>query len=705
MTRPYARVIVEVAPAHLDRPFDYRVPDGADVGVGSRVRVDFAGRRRVGWVVGTAGETTTDPDRVRELAAVDGARRWFDAEDLPLLRWVADRWAGSLSDVLRHAMPKRIVSEERLAERRAASSSAPAPPAGGAAPAAPAAPAAAAGGVSTSPAIAGQADTPSQGSAGAEGGMWAPYGADALLSALQRGAPGGAGPAFWLRALGDADVPALGADLVARCLSAGRSALVLVPDPAAPLPAAVLAVAGAAGVDLRGASDRDRYRAFLRGRDGDARVVVGERSAVLAPLRDLGLVLVDDEANPAYKERRAPRHHARDVALARARMAGAAAVLLGDLPSANLWRLVEAGHVTTVAADRATEREHAPMIQTVDRADPRPGAQRARFSDRSSRALRETVREGRAAIVVAARGGAGSALACQGCRARLACPICEGSLRPRKPDGGAADVTPTWECPACTWAGAPFACTFCGDDRSAPLAAGAGRLAQELARSHPEAEVMRMEGFDAPGPTARPAIGVMTRGSVVARPAWLGDEPVGAIVLPDADAFIGRPTMDSAEDGLRLWFALARWAAAGGDAGAAAGAAAGPASAGRDGVRTTGVWLQTREPGNPAVQALVRWDPEGFWRREAPRRAELRYPPAAALVRLTVPPKDAARAAAELREVLPPGDDLLGPGPDGAALVKTGDLHGTLSALTPLRHAWSKDDRKIRIDVDPVATD
>ncbi|MGH3665786.1 MAG: primosome assembly protein PriA, partial [Egibacteraceae bacterium] len=210
-----------------------------------------------------------------------------------------------------------------------------------------------------------------------------------------------------------------------------------------------------------------------------------------------------------------------------------------------------------------------------------------------------------------------------------------------------------------------------------PLAAGAGRLATELGRSHPGAEVVRMEGFDAPGPTRRPAIGVMTRGSVVTRPAWLGDTLADVLVLPDADAMLGRASLAAAEDTLRLWFAAAGWARR--------------------------VVLQTREPDHPAVQALVRWDAEGFWEREMPRRAELRFPPAASLVRLSsADPDTAVEVAVALREGLPRGDEVLGPGMDGAVIVKSSDLRGTLDALTPLRHAWAKADRKVRTDVDPL---
>ena len=112
--------------------------------------------------------------------------------------------------------------------------------------------------------------------------------------------------------------------------------------------------------------------------------------------------------------------------------------------------------------------------------------------------------------------------------------------------------------------------------------------------------------------------------------------------------------------------------------------------------------VQTREPAHPAVQALLRWDPLGFWEREAPRRAELRYPPVDSLISVRSEPAEAPDVIAELRERLPPGDEVLGPDEAGAALVKTSDLRGTLAELAPLRHLWSKADRKVRVDVDPL---
>lgn len=225
----------------------------------------------------------------------------------------------------------------------------------------------------------------------------------------------------------------------------------------------------------------------------------------------------------------------------------------------------------------------------------------------------------------------------------------------------------------CGWEGPPEPCA-CGAERTAPLAAGAGRLANELSRSHPDAEVARMEGFDAPGPRRRPAVGVLTRGSVVIRPAWLAGRRAAALVIPDADAMRGRADLEAGEDALRLWMAAARIAER--------------------------VVIQTRDPLDPAVQALVRWDPDGFWEREAAWREALGFPPARSLVRLQAPAGTADEVARTLREALPA--EVLGPDPDGAVLVKTEDLRGTLQALRPFREAWGRQDRKVRIDVDPV---
>lgn len=209
----------------------------------------------------------------------------------------------------------------------------------------------------------------------------------------------------------------------------------------------------------------------------------------------------------------------------------------------------------------------------------------------------------------------------------------------------------------------------------------------------PDATVGVLEGYAAEAPPA-PAVLVMTRGSVLDAPPG----PVGAVVLPDIDGQLRRPTLDAAEDTLRLSMQVARWAT-----GSHPDAGRGTRVPDRE--RSAVVVVQTREPDHPAVQALVRWDPGGFWRQEAVARAELRFPPAAYALRVDVPAAHAERVREELATTLPADDGLLGPVPTGARvgfLVKSEDRIGTLAAMRSPRRAWSQDDLDVRVDVDPV---
>lgn len=633
MTGRYARVAVDVEPYHLDRPFDYAIPDGTAVAFGHEVRVSFSGRKRTGWVTEVTDQTTTEVSRIKPLLDVRGAIPRFDPDDLRLYRWVATRWGGTLASVLRHALPRRVAAVDASVDGWGE-------PGTGAA----------------------RTGSPRESAV-----TWSAYAADPLLRAVAATAPpDGPAPAFWLRPLPGDDLAALVADLVARCLDAGRRALVLAPDPQSPVPDACLALVGAAGADLRGArTDRTRYRAFLRGRTGHARVVVGERAGVFGPVRDLGLIVVVDEANPAYKERRSPRHHARDVALTRGRLQAATTVLTGALPSAAVWRLLERGDVTAVDAPRAQVRARAPRVDVVD--PQQHQTVRSRLSGPADDALRSTIAAGAVAVLLVARRGDGTVLACRRCGLRATCPVCDSSLGPV----GARHR----RCATCGWQGQATACDACGGDQFAPLAAGVTRWAAELGRTYPSAEVAAMEGFDAPGPQRRPAIAVMTRGSVLRRPEWLGDDQAQVLVLPDADALLGRPRFDAAEDLLRLCLTVV-WARR--------------------------LIVQTRQPAEPAVQALVRWDAEGFWRGEAARRAELRYPPARVLIHLEPPDTEVDTVAADVTKAVPDGDQVTGPDLSGRLVVKSADPRGTLSALDPLRRRWSSDDVRVVVDVDPV---
>jgi primosomal protein N' (replication factor Y) len=360
-----ARVVVDVPLFHLDRAFTYRVPERlrGSVWLGTRVKVPFGSRRRVdGWVVGWTEEL---PEDARDLERVVSPVPAFDADGLDLLYWVADRYAGTLSDVLRLAVPPRVAAVERDAEPPEE----PKPPIAGAAPAARTA-----------------------------------GGSDGLVEMVGRG---WAGAAYW-RPLPGEDRSARVIAMIEAALARGRGAIVVAPEVAAGS-----AVADAVrkhfpdAADLSSdLSDRRRYRAWTELRLGRRQVAIGGRSAVLAPVRRLGCIVVDDEANGAHKEQRTPRYHAREVALRRADRARAVCVLTGTVPSPEVVAAVQAGQCRLVAADRALERRLRPLVEVVDPYEQDHGPGPARLHRRALAAIRAALARGESAYVLVPRRGA-----------------------------------------------------------------------------------------------------------------------------------------------------------------------------------------------------------------------------------------------------------------------------------------------------------
>lgn len=633
-----ARLIVEVAPLHLDRLFDYLVPDEMALEPGQRVQVAFAGRSVRALVVEVGRGSDVPTSRLRPVRRRLGEHVWVRPHELEVLRWAARRYGAPVADVVRHALPARTVDVERRA--------------------------AAAGWFPPGTARRASGEPPP--SAEHLEAAWSGYGAAGAR--LRRAVAGGHGSFLW-RPLPDEDLAARLSELAQLTLAADRDVVLIVGDPASPVADAVVAAAGDLAVDVRGGpSPRSAYRRWLEARCGRARVVVGERGVAFWPVERLGLAVLLDEANPALKERRSPRHHGREVLLERARRAGGVGLLVGTVPSAPAWRLLRERRVAPVVPVRGAERRARPRVRVVTG----EGRVRTRISHEAVTALRRATGDGAYGVVLAARRGEGRALVCAGCGQRLTCPTCAASLAAT----GARGV----HCEGCGWSAPRVpACEVCGGREVVPLAAGAARLGRELERTV-DAPVAVLEGYGRTPPPA-PAVVVATRGSVLDAP-W---GPVGAVILGDLDGSLLRPSLDAAEDTLRLAMALARWTVQ-------------PGAPER-----SEVVVETREPEHPAVRALAAWDPGGFWRAEAELRAALRFPPAAHALRLEVAGEP--DASTRLREVLPAGDDLLGPVPhEGreAFLLKSDDRDATLAALRPLREAWSRAGVEARLDVDPV---
>ncbi|MEU0338733.1 primosomal protein N' [Streptomyces bobili] len=527
---PVARVLVDKGVLHLDRYFDYAVPAelDADAQPGVRVRVRFgAGRGRVregrreggGLIDGFLVERLAESDYAGPLAAlaqVVSPEPVLGPELLGLARAVADRYAGSLADVLQLAVPPRSAR----AEQRPSPEPLPPP----------------------------QAPQP---------GSWGRYEhGGAFLDAL---ASGGAPRAVWNALPGPGWSEEL-ARAVAATLASGRGALVVVPDgrAAARVDGALTALLGEGRHALltADAGPEKRYREWLAVRRGSVRAVVGTRAAMFAPVRDLGLVAVWDDGDDSHSELHAPQPHARDVLLLRAAQDGCGFLMGGWSCTVEGAQLVESGWARPLAAGREQVRRAVPLVRTVGDQDLArdEAARAARLPSLAWQAVREGLRHGPVLVQVPRRGYV-PRMACAACRAPARCLHCAGPLEAR--DSGSL-----W----CGWCGREenaWHCPECGGFRLRAQVVGARRTAEELGRAFPAVPVRtsgREQVLDTvPG---TPALVVSTPG---AEPVAEGG--YAAALLLDGWAMVGRPDLRAGEDALRRWIAAASLVRPQGDGG------------------------------------------------------------------------------------------------------------------------------------------
>lgn len=578
---------------------------------GAQVRVRFAGQLCSGFVLDRMAESE-HTGRLGYLERVIAPEPVLTPELAGLARAVADRYGGTMADVLRLAIPPRHAAASRASVPRgrpAGDHTADGDP---------------------GPASAVRAGGSTAEAAAASGGPWDQYpDGPSFLAALA----GGRSPRAVWSALPGPDWPDQIAGAVAATARSGRGAVVVVPD-ARDLRRVDYALerhlgAGRHVVLSASLGAAERYRRWISVARGEVTVVAGTRSASYAPVTDLGLVVLWDEGDDLHAEPRAPYPHAREVLALRAYLARSAALIGGFARTAEAELLISAGWARPLTADRAARRLLAPAAQAAgtDAELARDEAARsARLPSIALRTARAALESGPVLVQVPRRGYL-TAVACERCHARARCAC-----------GGPAELPGPGMPLRCGWCGSAIGrgCRGCGHPGLRALVTGARRTAEELGRALGPAPVRTSGGsavLDEVGP--EPVVVVATPG---AEPAAQGG--YSAAILLDGWAMLGLPSLRAAEEALRRWMnaaALVRPASRGGSVVVVAGSE------------------------QPAVQALVRWDPATFAARELAEREELRLPPATRMASVTGPPESVESLLAVVR--LPAGAELLGPLP------------------------------------------
>jgi primosomal protein N' (replication factor Y) (superfamily II helicase) len=582
----YASVYPLVVTRALARPFTYEATNG--VRKGSVVAVRLAGARRRGVVVSVEDEAPEgiDPSPVERVVDT------VPAPLVDLALWLADYYGSTPGRALGLVAPHR--REPRAAPRSPIAREA----------------------------LEGEARpsalTESQAAALERIGAALANGGGRILL---YGATGSGKTEVYLRACEAA-------------LERGRGAIVLVPEIAL-TPQALGRFHGRFGERVAllhsGLTARERRDERDRIRAGEARIVVGARSAVFAPVENLGLICVDEEQDPSYKQESDPRYDARTVAARRASLEGAVAVYGSATPRPESWHGLERLELGGRVSGRL------PPVRIVDL--------RHESGYPLSAPLLEALASAEKSILLLNRRGVAPALHCRACGSTIRCENCDVSLVLH-----AEDVLRCHHCGLTDRA--PAVCPACGSPELARIGAGTQRLERELERHLPELERIRLDADAASKPGSAAATlkrfanaerAVLLGTQMVAKGHHFADVSLAAVV--DADTGLGLPDFRAEERTFQLLTQLA----------------------GRSGRDAPGrVLVQTFQPDAEAIALAARHDVEGFLAVELERRRALGYPPFKHLVRILVSGPEPEATLTVLRELREGLDgtaeaELLGP--------------------------------------------
>ncbi|KRK74304.1 primosomal replication protein n [Lacticaseibacillus nasuensis JCM 17158] len=449
--------------------------------------------------------------------------------------------------------------------------------------------------------------------------------------------------------------------IIAQAIAAGRTALMLVPEIAL-TPQMVHRVTGRFGRQVAvlhsGLSDGEKFDEWRRIQRGEAKIVVGARSAAFAPLTNIGVFIIDEEHETSYKQDDAPRYHARDVVLHRAATFGAPVVLGSATPSLESRARAEKGVYTLLRLPERINQQPMPPVTIIDMRDAMKKSGQEDFSQELLTALQDRVARHEQSVLLLNRRGFSSFVMCRECGYVVQCPNCDISLTLHMD-------THTLRCHYCGHEEPiPHRCPSCGSTKIRYYGTGTQKVEAKLNELLPEARVLRMDvdttrkkGGHAKllAKFGRHEADILLGTQMIAKGLDFPDVTLVGVI--NADTGLGLPDFRASERTFQLLTQVS----------GRAGRADKPGS----------VIIQTFNPDHYAITYAKHHDYEGFFRREMAIRHLGHYPPYYFTIKLTVSHQSAEQAAKAiyslaktLKAGLTPAAIVLGPTPGAIARLK-----------------------------------
>ncbi len=712
-----ARVVVDLS---LDREFDYLVPDDLEesVRLGSRVLVPFGRREAHGYVVGFAGQSSVPG--LKPIRSVVGAKPLVEERVLQLARWIADYYLAPVEQAVRTVLPSAVrqvgarFKEENLVERTARAGDALAVAAlrRKAATQARILDALAAGPLPMPDlAVAAQAGTAAIRALERKGFVVVkrrvlrrradsahdvlptaplqlmPQQAEAL-ALIRQSIDTRAPPVVLLFGVTGSGKTEVYLQAIDHVMKQGGGCIVLVPEISL-TPQTVDRFRSRFGDTVAvlhsELSGGERHDEWHRIREGEARIAIGPRSAVFAPIHSLKLIVVDEEHEHTYKQEESPRYHARDVAVMRGRLEDCAVVLGSATPSLESLHNARRGKYAMVRMPHRVDHREMPAMRIVDMRQEMEKEGRLNVLSRDlQEAIRSRLDRAEQTILFLNRRGFATSLVCPSCGTVARCAQCSVAMTYHKPTDrlvchicGAQQRVPE-RCPNAE----------CRDPSFKYSGIGTQRVEEVLKKVFPKARIARMDSDTMTRKDAyRNTLGAFRGGQI---DILLGTQMIAKgldfpgvtlVGVVNADLGLHMPDFRAGERTFQLLTQVA-------------------GRAGR-GDRAGEVVVQTFTPFHPSIQAARRLDYDGFIDQELEFRRELGYPPAGHLVCITLRGADetlvqltCTALAKRVEEVLPGGARLGGPAPAPLAKAR-GEFRYQLMLRAPTTRAMTQPLRDI----------
>ncbi len=580
----YADVIIDISHKDLDKTFEYRIPEELSLSVGDMVIIPFGkgDRTRTGYVVDIKETPVFDVDKIKCIVDRKEGGLPIESKLIKLAAWMHRNYGGTMIAAMKTVMPvKRIVTRKKPVKQ-------------------------------ISFAMTGQNSVDDLTEAQRE-----------ILNEFRTDYDLGERKTYLLHGITGSGKTEVYIRLASHVVGLGRKVIILIPEIA--LTYQMVArfqnhFGDRVSVINSSLSEGEKFREFEKAKSGETDIIIGPRSALFTPYKDVGLIIIDEEHDLAYKSDNIPKYHARETAVERARLEGASVVLGSATPSMESYYRAEKGEYKLWELPERPNAAELPTVDIIDLREELRNGNKSIISGKLYEKMQDAFNHDEKVMLFLNKRGYNSFISCRSCGEAVKCPNCSVSLSYHR-----GNVM------MCHYCGhrepAPKVCPKCGSPFIAGFGTGTEKLAQSVEKLFPGINVFRMDKDTTSRKGAhgsileefrKPGAGCLVGTQMIVKGHDFPDVTVVGVVLADMGLF-----NDDYSAPERTFDLLTQ---AAGRAGRAD--------------RKGSVVIQTYMPDNYAIQFAAEQDYKGFYEMEIAYRRALHFPPVYKLTGLLVSSKD-----------------------------------------------------------------